>query len=77
MQVKPKLALLKKTLLGTGGALAVCAVLLVGLIQSGADSDGMYGEFSTCQSVLKFSIVLEIVQGKKMLLDLCICIAHL
>ncbi len=44
--MKPKLALLKRTLLGTGGALAVCAVLLVGLIKSGADADGMYGELS-------------------------------
>ena len=43
MQVKPKLALLKRTLLGTGSALAVCAVLLAGLIRSGADADGMYG----------------------------------
>lgn len=42
-EVKPKLALLKRTLLGTGGALAVCSVLLVGLIRTGADADGIVG----------------------------------
>jgi hypothetical protein len=42
-EVKPKLALLKRTLLGTGGALAVCSILLVGLLRTGADADGIVG----------------------------------
>lgn len=42
-QVKPILARLKTTLTGSGLALLVSAVLLVGLIRNGADSDGQYG----------------------------------
>ena len=45
-EVKPKLALLKRTLLGTGGALAVCSVLLVGLLQAGADAGAIVGAFA-------------------------------
>lgn len=44
MQVKPKLALLKRTLLGTGGALAACAILLIGLAKTGTEADSIIGE---------------------------------
>lgn len=43
-EVKPTLARLKTTLLGTGSSLLVSAVLLIGLINSQADADGMVGE---------------------------------
>ena len=43
-EVKPTLARLKATLLGTGSSLLVSAVLLLGLINSQADADGMIGE---------------------------------
>jgi hypothetical protein len=42
-EVKPTLARLKATLLGTGSSLLVSAVLLIGLINSQADADGMFG----------------------------------
>ena len=45
-EVKPTLARLKTTLLGTGGVLLLSSTLLFGLIGSKADGDGMYGEFS-------------------------------
>ena len=43
-EVKPTLTRLKATLLGTGSSLLVSAVLLLGLINSQADADGMIGE---------------------------------
>lgn len=43
MQVKPKLALLKRTLLTTGGALAACAIVLVGLARTGGQADEVIG----------------------------------
>ena len=43
-EVKPTLARLKATLLGTGSSLLVSAVLLLGLVNSQADADGMIGE---------------------------------
>ena len=46
-QVKPILARLKTTLTGSGLALLISAVLLVGLIRNGADSDGQYGALPT------------------------------
>ena len=42
-EVKPTLARLKTTLLGTGGSLLFSAFLLFGLISTQADADGMYG----------------------------------
>ena len=42
-EVKPTLARLKATLLGTGSSLLFSAVLLLGLINSQADADGMIG----------------------------------
>ena len=42
-EVKPTLARLKTTLLGTGGVLLLSSTLLFGLISSKADGDGMYG----------------------------------
>ncbi len=43
LQVKPKLALLKRTLLGTGGALAACAIVLIGLARSGSNTESVMG----------------------------------
>ena len=43
-EVKPTLARLKTTLLGTGGVLLLSSSLLFGLLGSKADGDGMYGE---------------------------------
>lgn len=43
-QVKPVLTKLRQTLLGAGVVLLTSAVLLGGLIQSGTDEDGVYGE---------------------------------
>jgi hypothetical protein len=43
-QVKPVLVKLRQTLLGAGVVLLTSAVLLVGLLQSGMDEDGVYGE---------------------------------
>ena len=43
-QVKPVLALLKTTLMGSGVALLLSTVLLFSLIRSGSDADGVYGE---------------------------------
>eukprot|EP00877_Chromochloris_zofingiensis_P015221 jgi/Chrzof1/9953/Cz04g21270.t1 len=42
-EVKPVLGKLKNTLLGAGGLLLTCAVLLFGVIKAGTDADGMYG----------------------------------
>lgn len=44
MQVKPILARLKTTLAGSAAALILSAGLLVGFVQAGTDSDGIYGE---------------------------------
>ena len=44
LQVKPTLQRLKGTLLGSGTALVLTAGVLFGLVTSGADADGMYGE---------------------------------
>ncbi|KAK9815523.1 hypothetical protein WJX72_005035 [[Myrmecia] bisecta] len=41
--VKPVLNRLKTTLLASGGGLLLSAILLVGLITSGSDADGVYG----------------------------------
>lgn len=46
-QVKPVLTKLRQTLLGAGVVLLTSAVLLGGLIQSGTDEDGVYGEQDT------------------------------
>jgi hypothetical protein len=43
-QVKPVLAKLRQTLLGAGVVLLTSAVLLAGLIQTGTDEYGVYGE---------------------------------
>ena len=43
-EVKPIIAKLRGTLLGSGGLLLACALLLYGMIKTGADADGMYGE---------------------------------
>lgn len=43
-QVKPVLAKLRQTLLGAGVVLLTSAVLLTGLIQTGTDEYGVYGE---------------------------------
>ncbi|GIL69293.1 hypothetical protein Vretifemale_230 [Volvox reticuliferus] len=42
-EVKPVLAKLRSTLLGSAGLLFLTAVLLFGLIKAGSDADGMYG----------------------------------
>eukprot|EP00798_Chlamydomonas_sp_ICE-L_P022899 gene22899-30075_t len=42
-EAKPVLRKLKGTLVGTGVTLAVSAILLTGLVKSGADEDGFYG----------------------------------
>lgn len=42
-EVKPALARLRTTLLASGAALTLSAVLLFGLIRAGADGDGVYG----------------------------------
>ncbi|KXZ50815.1 hypothetical protein GPECTOR_15g501 [Gonium pectorale] len=42
-EVKPVLAKLRSTLLGSAGVLLASAVLLFGLIRAGSDADGMYG----------------------------------
>ena len=42
-QVKPVLDRLKTTLLASGGGLLLSGILLVGLITTGADADGVYG----------------------------------
>ena len=42
-EVKPTLARLKTTLLGTGGSLLFSAFVLFGLISTQANADGMYG----------------------------------
>lgn len=42
-EVRPTLAKLRRTLLGSGALLLGCSVLLFGLIRAGSDSDGMYG----------------------------------
>lgn len=44
LQVKPILARLKTTLAGSAAALILSAGLLVGFVQAGTDSDGIYGE---------------------------------
>ncbi len=44
VQVKPVLALLKTTLVGSGAALLLSTVLLFSLIRTGSDADGVYGE---------------------------------
>ena len=69
MQVKPKLAMLKRSLLGTGSALAVCALILTGLIRSGADANGMYGAclyFSSNQrslcTLVAFLLILRVLK---------------
>ncbi len=51
-EVKPTLARLKTTLLGTGGVLLLSSSLLFGLIGSKADGDGMYGEWGSCLASL-------------------------
>lgn len=43
-QVQPVLTKLRQTLLGAGVVLLTSAVLLVGLLQTEADDDGVYGE---------------------------------
>jgi hypothetical protein len=43
-QVRPVLAKLRQTLLGAGVVLLTSAVLLAGLIQTGTDEYGVYGE---------------------------------
>lgn len=50
-EVKPVLSKLRSTLVGSGAALLVCAVLLFGLIRAGADEDGMYG--GSCRSTYR------------------------
>lgn len=42
-EVKPALAKLQQTLIGSGAALLVTSVVLAGLIKAGADADGVYG----------------------------------
>ncbi|MEW5298128.1 MAG: hypothetical protein WDW36_001282 [Sanguina aurantia] len=42
-ECKPSLARLKNTMLGSGVALLLCSVVLVGLIRTDTDGDGMYG----------------------------------
>ncbi|GLC44649.1 hypothetical protein PLESTB_001329500 [Pleodorina starrii] len=42
-EVKPVLAKLRSTLLGSAGVLLATSVLLFGLIRAGSDADGMYG----------------------------------
>jgi hypothetical protein len=42
-EVRPTLAKLRRTLLGSGALLLGCAVVLFGLIRAGSDEDGMYG----------------------------------
>jgi hypothetical protein len=49
LQVKPILARLKTTLAGSTAALVLSAGLLVGLVQAGADADGIYGQFTCLQ----------------------------
>lgn len=56
-EVKPVLGKLKNTLLGAGGLLLTCAVLLFGVIKAGTDADGMYGKhtagsFCNCTSAM-------------------------
>ncbi|CAL5222054.1 g4353 [Coccomyxa viridis] len=51
-EVKPTLARLKATLLGTGSSLLVSAVLLIGLINSQADADGMVGRGAAAPRLL-------------------------
>lgn len=48
-QVRPVLDKLRQTLLGAGVILLTSSVLLVGLIQSGTDEYGVYGE---CRAVM-------------------------
>ena len=60
-EVKPTLARLKTTLLGTGGVLLLSSSLLFGLIRSQADGDGMYGEqpLHSCHAALRlFSLFI-------------------
>lgn len=42
--MQPVLTKLRQTLLGAGVVLLTSAVLLVGLLQTEADDDGVYGE---------------------------------
>ncbi len=42
-EVRPAMQKLRTSLLGSGGMLLLCAVLLFGLIRTGADADGFYG----------------------------------
>jgi hypothetical protein len=46
-QVRPVLDKLRRTLLGAGVILLTSSVLLVGLLQTGTDEYGVYGECNT------------------------------
>ena len=57
-EVKPTLARLKTTLLGTGAVLLFSSSVLFGLIRSQADGDGMYGGVSS--SCLKMGMLRKL-----------------
>lgn len=50
-QVRPVLTKLRQTLLGAGVVLLTSSVLLVGLIRSDTDEDGVYGEQGAAASI--------------------------
>jgi len=43
LQVKPVMAKLRSTLIGSGGMLLACALTLSGVISASSDEDGVYG----------------------------------
>lgn len=50
IQVKPKLARLKRTLVGTGSGLVLCLALLTGLSRFGAQADAILSKTSFIQT---------------------------